>query len=136
MMARSTTRSNQRPDTLMQDRKADRSMKTSCDARPDRTLGHERCFRDIRDESGLPPTPERLRQRSEPDVSSPQLLGWYRGRYYVVKKSRRLVMEETETVSLNRCRRTPECSSRNNRSSSFTARVGSSFRSSHAPRVK
>ena len=27
MMARSTTRSNQRPDTLMQDRKADRSMK-------------------------------------------------------------------------------------------------------------
>jgi hypothetical protein len=35
MMARSTTRSNQRPDTLMQDRKADRSMKTSCDARPD-----------------------------------------------------------------------------------------------------
>ena len=39
MMARSTTRSNQRPDTLMQDRKAVRSMKTSCDARPDHTFG-------------------------------------------------------------------------------------------------
>src|SRR5215831_3970689 len=39
MMARSTNRSNQRPDTLMQDRRADRSMKTSCDARPDHTNG-------------------------------------------------------------------------------------------------
>jgi hypothetical protein len=28
-------------------------------------LGHERRFRDVCDESGLPPTPERLRQRSE-----------------------------------------------------------------------
>src|SRR5260370_14093461 len=44
MMARSTTRSNQRPDTLMQDRKADRSMKTSCDARPDHTLGSRAAF--------------------------------------------------------------------------------------------
>src|SRR6266567_2733599 len=35
MVARSTTRSNQRPDTLMQDRKSARSTKTSCDARPD-----------------------------------------------------------------------------------------------------
>src|SRR5580693_8986106 len=39
MMARSPTRSNQRPDTLMQDRKADRSTKPSCNARPDHTLG-------------------------------------------------------------------------------------------------
>jgi len=39
MMARSTTRSNQRPDTLMQDRNAPRSMKFSCNARPDHTLG-------------------------------------------------------------------------------------------------
>jgi hypothetical protein len=30
--------------------------------------GHERRFRDARDESGLPPTPERLRQRSEPTL--------------------------------------------------------------------
>ena len=30
-----------------------------------RALGHERRFRDVRDESGLPQTPERLRQRSE-----------------------------------------------------------------------
>jgi hypothetical protein len=30
--------------------------------------GHERRFRDVRDESGLPPTPERLRQRSEPTL--------------------------------------------------------------------
>jgi len=38
MMARSTTRSNQRPDTLMQDRlPPDR--RTSCNARPDHTLG-------------------------------------------------------------------------------------------------
>jgi hypothetical protein len=41
MMARSSNRSNQRPDTLMQDRKADRSMKTSCNARPDHTLGSD-----------------------------------------------------------------------------------------------
>src|SRR6516162_6515093 len=39
MMARSTTRSNQRPDTLMQDRNAPRSMKFSCNARPDHTFG-------------------------------------------------------------------------------------------------
>ena len=39
MMARSTTRSHQRPDTLMQDRKAPRSMKFSCNARPDHTSG-------------------------------------------------------------------------------------------------
>jgi hypothetical protein len=38
MVARST-RSNQRPDTLMQDRRADRSTKPSCDARPDHTFG-------------------------------------------------------------------------------------------------
>ena len=38
MMARSTARSNQRPDTLMQDRKADRSTKVSCNARPCHTL--------------------------------------------------------------------------------------------------
>jgi hypothetical protein len=31
-------------------------------------VGHERRFRDVRDESGLPPTPERLRQRSEPTL--------------------------------------------------------------------
>jgi hypothetical protein len=30
--------------------------------------GHERRFRDVRDESGLPPTPERLRQRGEPTL--------------------------------------------------------------------
>src|SRR6516162_7550781 len=33
------TCSNQRPDTLMQDRKADRSTKASCNARPDHTFG-------------------------------------------------------------------------------------------------
>jgi len=38
MMARSTC-SNQRPDTLMQDRKADGSTKASCNARPDHTFG-------------------------------------------------------------------------------------------------
>jgi hypothetical protein len=31
-------------------------------------LGHERGFRDVRDKSGLPPTPERLRQRGEPTL--------------------------------------------------------------------
>jgi hypothetical protein len=30
--------------------------------------GHERRFRDVRDESGLPPTPERLRRCSEPTL--------------------------------------------------------------------
>ena len=39
MMARSTTRSNQKPDTLMQDRTSARSTKPSCNARPDHTLG-------------------------------------------------------------------------------------------------
>ena len=38
MVARSTTRSNQRPDTLMQDR-IRRIEETSCNARPDHTLG-------------------------------------------------------------------------------------------------
>src|ERR1700730_12836762 len=42
MMARSTTRSNQKPDTLMQDRTSARSTKPSCNARPDHTLGHFR----------------------------------------------------------------------------------------------
>jgi hypothetical protein len=32
--------------------------------------GHGRCFREIRDESGLHSTPERLRQRSEPTLSA------------------------------------------------------------------
>jgi hypothetical protein len=39
MMARSTNCSNQRPDTLMQDRNANRSAKPSCNARPDHTFG-------------------------------------------------------------------------------------------------
>src|SRR5262249_52858107 len=39
MVARSTARSNQRPDTLMQDHAADRSTKASCNARPHHTLG-------------------------------------------------------------------------------------------------
>src|SRR3954469_15138135 len=38
MMARSTTRSNQRPDTLMQDRICQVD-ETSCNARPDHTYG-------------------------------------------------------------------------------------------------
>src|SRR5580704_9005223 len=42
MMARSTTRSNQKPDTLMQDRTSARSTKPSCNARPDHTLGQNR----------------------------------------------------------------------------------------------
>ena len=39
MMARSATRSNQRPDTLMQDRSPPARRKPSCDARPDHTFG-------------------------------------------------------------------------------------------------
>ena len=39
MMARSTTRSNERPDTLMEDPTSARSTKPSCDARPDHTYG-------------------------------------------------------------------------------------------------
>src|SRR5580704_5806047 len=41
MMARSTTCSNQKPDTLMQDRTSARSTKPSCNARPDHTLGQK-----------------------------------------------------------------------------------------------
>ena len=40
MMARSAKCSNQRPDTLMQDRTSPNSKKFSCNARPDHTLGH------------------------------------------------------------------------------------------------
>jgi aldoxime dehydratase len=40
MMARSTTRSNQRPDTLMQDRICQVD-ETSCNARPDHTSGQD-----------------------------------------------------------------------------------------------
>src|SRR6266446_3394665 len=40
MMARSTTRSNQRPDTLMQHRSC-QADETSCNARPDHTSGSE-----------------------------------------------------------------------------------------------
>src|SRR5437899_8894780 len=40
MMARSTTRSNQRPDTLMQDRICQVD-ETSCNARPDHTSGSQ-----------------------------------------------------------------------------------------------
>src|SRR5882672_9278945 len=43
MMARSTTRSNQRPDTLMQDRICQVD-ETSCNARPDHTLGSKAPF--------------------------------------------------------------------------------------------
>src|SRR5258708_21905861 len=39
MMARSTTCSNQRPDTLMQDGTSANSKKSSCNARPDHTFG-------------------------------------------------------------------------------------------------
>src|SRR5712664_3763833 len=39
MMARSATRSNQRPDTLMQDRSPPARRKPSCDARPNHTYG-------------------------------------------------------------------------------------------------
>src|SRR5262249_54738368 len=39
MMAWSTKGSNQRPDTLMQDRKSANPKKSSCNARPDHTFG-------------------------------------------------------------------------------------------------
>src|SRR5205823_2758636 len=39
MMARSTKGSNQRPDTLMQDRTSANSKNFSCNARPDHTFG-------------------------------------------------------------------------------------------------
>jgi hypothetical protein len=42
MKARSTTRSKQKPDTLMQDRASARSTKPSCNARPDHTYGQKR----------------------------------------------------------------------------------------------
>src|SRR5437879_342751 len=43
MMARSTTCSNQRPDTLMQDRICQVD-ETSCNARPDHTFGSKATF--------------------------------------------------------------------------------------------
>ena len=42
--------------TLMQDRRADRSTKPSCDARPDHTLGHERRIRANAPAAGRPQT--------------------------------------------------------------------------------
>jgi hypothetical protein len=53
MMARSITRSNQRPDTLMQDRICQVD-ETSCNARPDHTLGQSRRFDRLRPISALP----------------------------------------------------------------------------------
>src|SRR5262249_47005675 len=55
MMARSTKRSNQRPDTLMQDRISPNSNKSSCNARPDHTLGQERTSPACLAMSALPP---------------------------------------------------------------------------------
>src|SRR5215831_14757246 len=55
MMARSTKRSNQRPDTLMQDRISPNSNKSSCNARPDHTLGPKQAQRDRAAMSALPP---------------------------------------------------------------------------------
>jgi hypothetical protein len=50
LMARSRTRSNQKPDTLMQDRisPGPRADETSCIARPDHTLGHSRRYCHVR----------------------------------------------------------------------------------------
>ena len=56
MMARSSNRSNQRPDTLMQDRNADRSTKPSCDARPDHTFGSFASIGSVSAISGCPLT--------------------------------------------------------------------------------
>src|SRR5215813_6353494 len=55
MMARSTKCSNRRPDTLMQDRTSANSTKSSCNARPDHTLGQERTKRHLGAMSALPP---------------------------------------------------------------------------------
>jgi hypothetical protein len=48
MMARSTKGSNQRPDTLMQGRTSPNSEKSSCNARPDHTLGSRPAIRRCR----------------------------------------------------------------------------------------
>src|SRR5215471_20085845 len=53
MMARSTKRSNQRPDTLMQDRISPNSNKSSCNARPDHTFGSLSLDRRAPDALGL-----------------------------------------------------------------------------------
>src|SRR5437899_9343137 len=57
MMARSTTRSNQRPDTLMQDRICQVD-ETSCNARPDHTFG-SKCEELTLRKSSPPCLPER-----------------------------------------------------------------------------
>jgi hypothetical protein len=41
--------------------------------KPTSAMGHERRFRDLRDESGLPPGSERLRHRSEPTLRGHEL---------------------------------------------------------------
>jgi hypothetical protein len=51
----------------MQDRIC-RIDETSCNARPDHTLGHSRRYRDVRDESGLPPNPDVVRHLGEPPL--------------------------------------------------------------------
>ncbi|WP_210205941.1 hypothetical protein, partial [Bradyrhizobium algeriense] len=63
MMARSTTRSNQRPDTLMQDRICQVD-ETSCNARPDHTFGSKADLKG--------PAPD---VRSSPDCVAK--LGWF-----------------------------------------------------------
>jgi hypothetical protein len=61
MMARSTNRSNQRPDTLMQDRNANRSTKPSCNARPDHTFGSNSTV--VLDRQGRQLNPDSFRGR-------------------------------------------------------------------------
>ena len=63
MMARSTTRSNQRPDTLMQDRICQVD-ETSCNARPDHTLGSITSFWGEADNFRSTPMNEHILSRS------------------------------------------------------------------------
>src|SRR5262245_21258841 len=73
MMARSTTRSNQRPDTLMQDRTPANSRKSSCNARPDHTCGSKATQSvrlSVRSISALPPIATGLMRPSEASLSA------------------------------------------------------------------
>ena len=96
MMARSTKGSNQRPDTLMQDRTSPNSEKSSCNTRPDHTFGSFSTFSadtTRRLMSALPPTATKSLPRNEPSRRAKnRLTRRSKGRCYSITPSGTLLL--------------------------------------------
>src|SRR5262249_47380077 len=88
-MARSTKGSNQRPDTLMQDRTSPNSKQSSCNVRPDHTFGSFSSDRHVASASRMSAS---LRKRTSADEGGtvqwprpPTLLADQKGRGFGVR---------------------------------------------------